>query len=312
MPIQKTISAMTTIVSRLDLTQVFCDVDDFYQDFEQNYRYQFKLSTQERHKPCRSRLCVSEVMTIAIAFHGSGYKTFKEFYTNEVLKHWQSDFPNLVSYNRFVELIPWSLMLLSCFLNTRRGQMTGIAFIDSTPIAVCHPCRARSHKVFGDLPQWGKNSVGWYYGFKLHLITNDRGELLAFKLTTANTDDRKPVPDLTQNLWGKLFGDKGYVSQSLFEQLYQQGLQLIARSRKNMKNRLLPLIDKILLRKRAIIESVNDQLKNICQIQHTRHRSVWNFLVNLLGGLVAYTYHPLKPSLDLEAKGLSALPSALF
>ena len=312
MPIQKTISAMTNIVSRLDLTQVFCDVDDFYQDFEQNHRARLKLSTDERHKPCKSRLCLSEVMTIAIAFHGSGYKTFKEFYTNEVLKHWQSDFPNLVSYNRFVELIPWSLMLLACFLSTRRGQMTGIAFIDSTPIEVCHPCRARSHKVFGDLPQWGKNSVGWYYGFKLHLITNDRGELLAFKLTTANTDDRKPVPDLTQELLGKLFGDKGYVSQSLFEQLYQRGLQLISRSRKNMKNCLLPLIDKILLRKRAIIESVNDQLKNICQIQHTRHRSVWNFLVNLVGGLVAYTYHPTKPSLDLEVKGLPALPPTLF
>lgn len=203
-------------------------------------------------------------------------------------------------------------MLLACFLNTRKGQMTGIAFVDSTPIEVCHPSRARSHKVFGDLPQWGKNSLGWYYGFKLHLITNDRGELLAFKLTTANTDDRKPVPDLTQALLGKLFGAQGYVSQSLFEQLYHRGLQLISRSRKNRKNSLLPLIDKILLRKRAIIASVNDQLKNICQIQHTRHRSIWNFLVNLLGGLVAYTYHPLKPSLDLKVKGLPALPSALF
>ena len=145
----------------------------------------------------------------------AGYKTFKEFYLNEVLSHWRRDFPKLVSYNRFVELIPWSLMLLSCFLSTRRGQMTGIAFIDSTPIEVCHPCRAKSHRVFGDLPQWGKNSVGWYYGFKLHLIINDQGELLAFQLTPAKTDDRQPVPDLTKHLFGKLFGDKGYISQSI-------------------------------------------------------------------------------------------------
>ena len=303
---------MTPIISRLDLTQIFCDVDDFYEHFQENRANQLQLPSDDRQKPCHSRLCVSEVMAIMIAFHGSGYKTFKEFYLKQVLPYWRGEFPNLVSYNRFVELIPWSLMLLSCFLTTRTGEMTGISFIDSTPIEVCHPCRAKSHKVFGDLPGWGKNSVGWYYGFKLHLIINDQGELLAFKLTPGNTDDRKPVADLTSGLLGKLFGDKGYISSSLFEELYQRGLQLITRCRKNMKNRLMPLMDRIMLRKRAIIESVNDQLKNICQIQHTRHRSIGNFLVNLLGGLVAYTYHPIKPSLDLEVKGLPALPPALF
>lgn len=303
---------MTTIIARLDLTQIFCDVDDFYQDFQKHQEKYPKLPTDDRQKLCTSRLCVSEVMTIMIGFHGSGYRNFKEFYLKEVLKHWGREFPNLVSYNRFVELIPWSLMLLSCFLKTRMGEMTGIAFIDSTPIGVCHPCRARNHKVFGDLAQWGKNSVGWYYGFKLHLIINDRGELLAFQLTPANTDDRKPVPDLTQGLFGKLFGDKGYISQDLFEQLYERGLQLVSRCRKKMKNRLMPLLDRIFLRKRAVIESVNDQLKNICQVEHTRHRSLWNFLVNLLGGLVAYTYHPVKPSLDFGIKGLPALPPAIF
>jgi hypothetical protein len=130
------------------------------------------------------------------------------------------------------------------------------------------------------------------------LIINARGELLASQLTSANTDDRKLVPDLTKNLIGKLFGDKGYISQALFEQLYQRGLQLIACCRKNRNNRLIPLLERILLRKRAIIVLVNDQLKNICQIQHTRHRSVWNCLVNLLRGLAAFTYHPVKPSFD--------------
>ena len=303
---------MISIVPRLDKTLIFCDLNDFYRDFEVNYTKRLKLSTEDKRIPCQSRLCLSEVMTIVVLFHGSGYKTFKEFYLNEVLKHWRADFPKLVSYNRFVELIPWSLMLLSCFLHTRRGKMTGISFIDSTPIEVCHPCRARAHKVFGDLPKWGKNSVGWYYGFKLHLIVNDQGELLSFQLTAGNTDDRKPVPDLTQSIFGKLFGDKGYISQDLFKQLYDKGLKLITRYRKDMNNRLVPLIERILLRKRAIIESVNDQLKNICQVQHTRHRSVANFMVNLLGGLIAYTYHPVKPSLDLEDKGLPALPPAMF
>ena len=149
-------------------------------------------------------------------------------------------------------------------------------------------------------------------GFKLHLIINDKGERLAFKLTPGNTDDRKPVPDLAQDLFGRLFGDRGYISQNLFEKLYEQGLQLITKSKRKMKNRWVKLMDKILLRKRAVIESVNDQLKNICQIEHSRHRSVFNFLVNLLAGLVAYTYSDKKPSLNLEPKGLPALPPAIF
>ena len=98
---------------------------------------------------------------------------------------------------------------------------------------------------------------------------------------------------------GKLFGDKGYISKALFETLWADGLHLITRLKKNMKNHLMPMIDKILLRKRALIETINDQLKNISQIEHTRHRSVANFMVNLLAGLIAYTYQPRKPSLNI-------------
>ena len=124
----------------------------------------------------------------------------------------------------------------------------------------------------------GKNSIGWFFGFKLHLIINDRGELLAFKLTPGNTDDRVPVPEMTRGIWGKLFGDKGYISQPLFDLLFGQNLQLITKIKKNMKNKLMSLTDKILLRKRAIIETVNDQLKNISQLEHTRHRSITGFM----------------------------------
>jgi hypothetical protein len=208
--------------------------------------------------------------------------------------------------------MPWALLLLCCFLHTRRGEITGISFIDSTPIEVCHPCRSKSNQVFEGLVGWGKNSMGWHYGFKLHLIINDRGELLAFKLTSGNVDDRTPVPNLAEDLFGKLFGDRGYLSQALFEKLFEQGLELITRHKKNMKQKLVKLMDKILLRKRALIETVNDQLKNICQIEHSRHRSVWNFMVNILAGLIAYTYLPKKPSLDLGSKGLAALPPAIL
>lgn len=150
--------------------------------------------------------------------------------------------------------------------------------------------------------------MGWFYGFKLHLIVDDRGGILAFYLSPGNVHDRQPVPRLARNLWGKLFGDKGYISQPLFEQLFAQGVQLITPLRKNMRNRLMPLLDKLLARKRSIIETINDQLKNISQIAHTRHRSPTNFLVNLLAGLIAYTHQSKKPSLHLADQELALLP----
>jgi hypothetical protein len=124
--------------------------------------------------------------------------------------------------------------------------------------------------------------VDWFFGFKLHLVINDCGELLALKLTPGNTDDRRPVPELVKGLFGKPFGDKGYVSQPLFKTLYDEGVRLVTKLKRGMKNRLTPLFDKIMLRKRAIIESVVDQLKNISQIEHSRHRSVANCFVNLV------------------------------
>lgn len=304
---------MSFSLSRLDLTALFCDIDDFYCDFERYCERDIaKLPYDGVAKQYRSQLSISEVMTIVVAFHSSGYRTFKDVYTRQVLPNWQCAFPNLVSYGRFVELMPWSLMGLVHFLNTRLGRMSGISFVDSTPLAVCHPKRAHAHKTFKSLATWGKCSVGWYFGFKLHLIINDTGELLAIALTPGNTDDRRPIRDLTKDLIGKLFGDRGYVSQALFEELFERGLTFISKRKKTMKNTLVKMIDKILLRKRAIIESVNDQLKNICQIEHSRHRSPFNFLVNLLSGLIAYSYHPKKPALDIPNLDPLALSHAIF
>jgi hypothetical protein len=305
---------MSLSLARLDLTQIFCDVDDFYREFERFCERAIpRLPCDGQPKGYQSRLSISEVMTIVIAFHGSGYRTFKDFYKQKVLADWRDAFPNLVSYGRFVELMPWSFMALVGFLNTCCfGEVTGISFIDSTSVAVCHVKRAKAHKTFKGLAGWGKSSVGWYFGFKLHLIINDLGELLAVSLTPGNTDDRKPVPEMTQDLVGKLFGDRGYISQALFESLFERGLELITKCRKNMKNALMPLLDKILLRKRPIIETVNDQLKNLCQIEHSRHRSPFNFLVNLVSGLIAYAYHPDKPSLGIPNDELKALTQAAF
>jgi transposase len=226
-----------------------------------------------------------------------------------VLENWRGEFPGLVSYSRFVEFIPSALIPLTVFLREKGlGACSGISFIDSTPIAVCHNARIHQNKVFAGVAQRGHTSTGWFYGFKLHLVVNDRGDLLSVLLTPGNVDDRKPVPLLVQELFGKLFGDKGYLSAPLSEQLREVfQVQLITKLRDNMKNKLLLFADALILRKRSIIETIIDQLKNISQIEHSRHRSVMNFVVNVLCGLIAYSRRPKKPSLGFGQ--LACLPA---
>src|SRR5437764_10248364 len=251
-------------------------------------------------------------MTIIVMFHTSSYRNFKAYYTEQVMKNYSGAFPRLTSYQRFVELMPSALVPLCGYLQTRKGQCSGISFIDSTSLKVCHNRRIHAHKVFACCARRGKTSVDWFFGFKLHMVTNDCGELLCLRLTPGNTDDRRPVPELVKGLFGKLFGDKGYVSQALFEALYTDGLQLVTRLKTKMKNRLMLMFDKIMLRKRAIIESVTDQLKNISQIEHSRHRSVANCFVNLVAGLVAYTWREKKPSLNIRVKEQLRLPALVL
>jgi hypothetical protein len=290
----------------MSLLELFVAVDDFCQAFEEQVAKQQLVGKAKRGPVCG--LSASEIMTIVINFHQEGYRNFKAYYLKHVCLDLRGEFPNLPSYNRFVELMAGVLLPLTAYLQSRYGACTGISFIDSTALAVCHNRRIRRHKVFKDLAARGKTSVDWFFGFKLHLIVSDQGELLAVFLTPGNVDDRDPLPHMTQDLFGKLFGDRGYVSQKLFEQLFERGLELITTIRKNMKNSLMRLEDKLLLRKRYIIETINDQLKNISQVEHTRHRKPANFAVNLIAGLIAYTFQPKKPSLNLA--GL-ALPVAL-
>jgi Transposase DDE domain len=295
----------------MDIVALFCDIDDFCLHFELPWR-QHLLAQGSSRRQRATTLALSEVMTIEVAFHQSGYRTFKDFYRRYVTPHLRWAFPRLVSYNRFVELMQHALIPLCAYLQTRKGHSHGIAFIDSTFLAVCHPKRAAGHRVFAGLAGWGKNALGWCYGFKLHLLIKDLGEVLACYLTPANVDDRRPVPRWVRGLRGKIFGDRGYISQALFETLFAHGVQLITKLRKDMKNKLLPLLDKLLPRKRSLIETVHDQLKNISQIEHSRHRSVANFLVNLIAGLIAYTYQAKKPSLHLRMPHEEALPAVVL
>ena len=284
----------------MSILDVYCSVDTFWQRFEPQWERELLAAGQRRRRRA-TRLHPAEILTILILFQQSGYRTFKGFYLEHVQAHLRQEFPRLVSYTRFVDLMPRFLVPLAVYLHVQRGECTGISFIDSTSLAVCHAARIQQHRVFRVDARRGKTSVGWFYGFKLHVVVNDRGELLAFCLTPGNLDDRKPVPRLAQRLFGRLFGDKGYISAPLAERLFlAQGLRLITKLRKHMRNALMPLADKVLLRKRALIETIFDQLKNVCQIEHSRHRSPYHFLVHLLAGLVAYCHQPKKPSLGLD------------
>jgi hypothetical protein len=295
----------------MDILPVFCDIDDFCLFFEPRWQ-QHLLASSARQRHRRSTLCLSEVMTIIVLFHCSGYRNFKDYYQQHVLKYLPWAFPKLVSYSRFVELMPQAAIPLCAYLRSRLGQCSGISFMDSTTLKVCHNRRIHSHKVFAQSARRGKNSVDWFYGFKLHLVSNDCGELLSVKLTPGNVDDRAPVPEMVKQMFGKLFADKGYISQRLCAALFEHQLHLITKLKTTMKNKLLPMFDQILLRKRAVIEAVNDQLKNISQIEHTRHRSPTNFFVNLIAGLIAYTYREKKPSLNIRVKELKQLPALVF
>jgi len=281
------------------LVELFCDVDDFCQAFIPQWE-QHLLGAGTRQRRRARQMHLSEMMTIVIHFHQSHYRDFKAYYTEYVSVHLRREFPTLLSYSRFVYLMPQVLVPLGHYLLARLAASRGLAFVDSTPLAVCDNRRIERHHVFRGLAQRGKTSMGWFYGFKLHLIANDRGELVSFTLTPGNVDDRRPVPALARALWGKLFGDKGYLSGPLAAQLLEHGLELITHVRRNMAPRLLADLDRVFLRKRSIMETIADQLKNISQIEHTRHRSPVNFVVNVLAGLIAYTFQPKKPSLHLE------------
>jgi hypothetical protein len=279
------------------LIDLFCKIDDFCNEFEKKWS-QYLLDSRKRIR--KSQLAMSEVMTILVFFHFSNRTTFKHYFEKDFdfLKRY---FPQLVSYNRFTELIRTAIIPLFIYLQLFEVQKSGIYFIDSTKLAVCHNKRISRHRVFQNIAKRGKTTMGWFFGFKLHLVINEIGEIVAFRLTPGNCDDRNPVSELTNNLMGSLVGDKGYISHKLFQELYDRGLHLITQLKSNMKNKLMPLWDKFILSKRALIESVNNQLKNVFHIEHTRHRNSWNAMAYWLSCLVGYMHYPNKAKLNLDS-----------
>ncbi|MBL0941556.1 MAG: IS982 family transposase, partial [Alphaproteobacteria bacterium] len=254
----------------IDYDTLYCFVDDFSKAFEPWYKKQ--LIADNRIKRNRNgQLSLAEILTILITYHQSGMSCFKYFYFHFFKLH-QHLFPGLVHYTRFVKLIKRTLPALACLLKSLEGEITEYLFIDSTPMAVCHNLRERKHKTFKGLAAKGKTSTGWFFGMKIHIIFNTKGEIIRLVITPGNVSDKKPVRHMVKGLKAKLIGDKGYLSKRLFQDLFAQGVTLITKIKKNMKNCLMNIRDKLMLMRRSFIETIFSSLKALNTLIHHRHR----------------------------------------
>jgi hypothetical protein len=276
-----------------DITVLYYYLDEFcklYKEFE-------KIKLLPKNENSRNRegtMNIAELLTIVIYYHLGPCKNFKVYYLYYLPQHHKGCFKKLISYNRMVQLMPRLLVPLSIIMNFLKGEETGLYYVDSTKLQICHNKRNSSNKVFKGLAKMGKSSYGWFMGFKLHLIINNKGEFIAMKITKANISDVSVLDSLSKGLTGKIFGDKGYISSDVFNKLFRRGLRLFTGIRKTMKNKLLELNDKISLKKRSLIESSYNILKNVMDLEHTRHRSPINFLVNILSCVAAFSFTSLK------------------
>jgi hypothetical protein len=307
----------------VDITALYCCLDDFCKVFEDWEAHRLIPSAQTRTRP--GKLSGAEMLFIMVLFHLSAYKNFKTFYLHGIGCQYRACFRDLPHYDRFISLMPRLFVPLMVLLHSLSGEETGIYFGDSSKLAVCHNRRIDRHRVFDGLAARGKTSMGWFYGLKLHLVINHKGQIMALKITPGNTADSTVLDEISQHLKGKLYADKGYISREVFTKLWQRGLHLITGIRRNMRNHLMPLGeagqgstgaaggiarrgDKIMLRKRFVIETVLDILKSEMGLEHTRHRSPVNAMVHVLSCLVAYAHRPGKPSISRNGKMLEVDP----
>jgi DDE family transposase len=279
------------------LVEDFCQFDDFCQALD--LHWEARLLTQGA-QPAKKRgpepgLAESEIMTILVLYHSSRFRNFKAFYEGVVLALLRSAFPKAPGYARFIALTSHVWVPLTVFLLSRMGRKTGIYYIDSTPLPVCHNRRINRHRVFADLAARGQTSVGWFFGFKLHLVFNHQREIVALKLTPGNVNDTTPVADLTRDLIGKLFGDKGYVGKDLAKRLLRRGLALMTRVRCNMKRLAVSFFDRALLHGRPIVETIIGHIKEFSSLRLPKHRSVCNAFTHIIATVVAYQINPLPP-----------------
>ncbi|MDF1645786.1 MAG: IS982 family transposase [Legionellaceae bacterium] len=285
------------MLKECQLVSIFCETDDFCKDLEENMPQPLLTSPTKGRRGPSSCISVCEIMTIQVLFQRVGHRNFKTFYTRFLQMYWKKYFPKIPSYQRFTELMSRAIIPLTLFTQLKCGKKTGIYYIDGSCLPACHIKRSKRNRVFREVAEYGRTSVGWFFGLKFHVVINNDGELMAFKITRGNVHDASAAGSLLSSLEGLAFGDKGYIGKKLFDELFKKGLKLITRKRKNMKEKMpLSSLEKQLLNQRNLIETVFDCLKHKYHVWHTRHRSVLNAMINLMAALAAYTIEPLKLS----------------
>lgn len=279
----------------IDITTLFVCLDDFCKLYDSSLKAKALPTSGIRQRSGYLRL--SEMLLIEVLYHFSPYKNFKYFYLNDICGRHRDKFDKLPCDDRFVALKQKLFMPLTILLHSLSGEETGLYFADSTPLKVCHNKRINNHKVFDGLAARGKSTMGWFFGFKLHIVINHKGQMMAAKITPGNTDDRVALEEMVKHLRGKCYADKGYIGKKIFANLWKNGLHLITGIRRNMRNHLMPFIDKSLLRKRFIIETIFGVMKTNFNLEHSRHRSPINAFVSIMACLVAYAYKNDKPKI---------------
>lgn len=293
------------IINDIELVKLYCQIDEFCKKFIPIWQRKLIESNSTKSKVRKHRkdcLTYSEIITILILYNSSSYSCFKYFYIDFVSKNLKAFFPNLPCYHRFTTLQKKAFIPMLSFLLhiCKQSQRTGLYYIDSTFMEVCKNQRIYRHKTFKKVARRGKTSVGWFFGFKLHLVINQMGEILNLNVTKGNISDSRAAKSITQYLFGKLFGDKGYLSKSLKEDLFKNGLALFTKVRKNMKPQIISRINQFLLSKRGVVETVIGQFKTRYNMISTRYRTISNYFMNIISAIAAYQLNPRKPKININ------------
>ena len=300
---------MQIILNTTKLTEIFIECDDYMIGLKEFLDAQSLPDSDYSIRKRERQMSESEMMTIIIYYHYSGFKCFKWYYNLVIKKAFASYFPTAFSYNRFIQLM-WELNIYLTFFMAAcpLSLPTGGNYIDSKKLVVSHNRRIENHKVHKGVAKRGKSSTGWFFGFKIHLIINNLGEIVLFKLSPGNVADNNHnlLESIAKKLQCFLFGDKGYISK-IAASLKMKGLTLITKLRKNMKKKLkLSPEQKYYMRHRGLIETVFDILKHIFDIEHSRNRSTKNYFANVLGAVIAYTFLDKTPSIPTYQQKMTA------
>lgn len=284
----------------LDLTTLFCTIDDFFLKFEPVY-YQFLKQQKTCSRVRCASLNISEIVFIVIWYKCSHFTNFKAFFTS-LNNHHRSLFQGIPCYERMIYLIKrHHLALHALHFYLMKGCEQPYLWIDSTSLPVCKNQRIQRHKALIQIATRGKSSMGWFFGCKLHVIMNASGHLVSTALSNGHTADIKMVEQLVSGFKAKLYADRGYISSKLKSQLRQQHIDLITYHRKNMQALQLDQDDEYHLKQRNKIETLFSLLKGSYHLVTSKARSLTGYLAGIYASLCAYQIcHTNKPVIHVK------------